>query len=223
MKSDWENLLSEEFTKDYYIKIREFLNKQTVEIYPKEEDIFNIYNICSFNKVKILILGQDPYHTPNTVHGLAFSSLESKRPPSLQNIYLEIYSDLKIKKFFDEYFTTNDLTYWAKQGVFLLNTVLTVEKSNAGSHSGIGWQNFTRKTIQLINDKEEPVVIMLWGNYAKKFRELITNPKHLILESAHPSPFSAYNGFMGCKHFSQSNNFLKQNYGKIIDWSTKKL
>jgi uracil-DNA glycosylase len=221
MKLDWTELLSEEFRKDYYLKIDKFLNEQTVDIYPNREDIFNIYNLCSLNKLKILILGQDPYHTPNTAHGLAFSSIGQKRPPSLQNIFIEIYSDLEIKKSFDEYFTTNNLTYWAKQGVFLLNTCLTVEKGKAGSHSNLGWQNFTRKTIQIINNKEEPIVIMLWGNYAKKFRELLTNPKHLILEAAHPSPFSAYNGFMGCKHFSKSNNFLKKNYDKIIDWSTK--
>jgi len=223
MKSDWQELLREEFNKEYYINIQNFLKRQTAEIYPKEENIFKVYDLCSLSNIKVLIIGQDPYHTVETAHGLAFSTLQNKRPPSLQNIFTEIYSDLKIKKPFDEYFTTNNLIYWVKQGVFLLNTSLTVENGKAGSHSRIGWQFFTKRTIELINEKEEPIVVMLWGNHAKQFRDIFIDSKHLILEAAHPSPFSAYNGFMGCRHFSKCNNFLKENYGKRIDWSTREI
>jgi len=223
MKPDWQELLKEEFNKEYYINIQSFLKRQTAEIYPKEEDIFNVYNLCSLKKIKVLIVGQDVYHTPGVAHGIAFSTLQDKRPPSLQNIFTEIYSDLNIKKPFNEYFATNNLTYWVRQGVFLLNTSLTVERGKPGSHSKIGWQDFTKKTIELINEKEEPIVVMLWGNHAKQFREIFDNSKHLILEASHPSPFSAYQGFMGCRHFSKCNNFLRKNYGKIIDWSTKEL
>lgn len=221
MKSDWKELLKDEFDKEYFVNIQKFLKRQTAEIYPKKEDIFRIYDLCSFQNIKVLLIGQDPYHTPGVAHGLAFSTIQDKRPPSLSNIFLEIYSDLKIQKPFDEYFQTNNLTYWARQGVFLLNTSLTVERGKAGSHSGIGWQYFTRKTIEIIKEKEEPIVVMLWGNHAKEFRDIFDKSKHLILEAAHPSPFSAYRGFMGCKHFSKCNSFLKEKYGKRIDWSTK--
>ena len=220
IKTDWSNLLNQEFEKEYFKNIFSFLKKQKEEgkiIYPPESDIFNVFNLCSYNKVKVLVIGQDPYFTTGTAHGLAFSTLQDKCPPSLQNIYKEITTDIGDIKHY-----TNDLTYWVKQGVFLLNTSLTVEKGKPGSHSKIGWQFFTEKVLQLLNDKDKPIVFILWGNHAKQYKHLITNDKHLILEASHPSPFSAYHGFFGCKHFSQCNQFLMKYYGKKIDWSFQK-
>jgi uracil-DNA glycosylase len=217
----WNDFIEEE--KEYFKKIQNFLikkRKNGINVYPNENDIFKAYNLCSYNKTKIVIIGQDPYHTPNTAHGLCFSSKQIKRPPSLRNIFLEIYDDLKPKISFDEYFQTNDLTYWGKCGAFLLNTTLTVDEGKANSHSEIGWKQFTTKTIQILNDKNEPIVFMLWGSHAISYQEYITNKNHLILTAPHPSPFSAHTGFFGCKHFSKANYFLKLNYNKKFDFRT---
>jgi len=225
---EWYELLKDEFEKPYMKELAVFLaqRRKEVEVYPPENiEIFNAYRLTPYSKIKVVIIGQDVYHTPGTAHGLCFSTKQDKIPPSLQNIFKEIYDDLNISC------TSNDLTSWARQGVFLLNTILTVEKGSALSHSDYsllkkglpagGWQIFTKRTLELLNQNDNRLVFMLWGSYAKKFREYLTNPKHLILESAHPSPFSAYNGFFGCKHFSKTNRFLRNQFLSEIDWCTK--
>lgn len=188
---------------------------QTKTIYPPKDCIFNALKYTDFNDVKVVIVGQDPYHGEGEAHGLSFSVKKGiKIPPSLQNIYKELYDDLGI--------TPKDhgeLTGWAKQGVLLLNSVLTVEKDKASSHKGLGWERFTDYVIKLLNNREDPMVFILWGNFAKSKKVYITNKKHLIIESAHPSPFSAYNGFFGTKPFSKTNNFLIKNKKEPIDWS----
>ena len=194
------------FVKDEY-------EKKT--IYPKKNEVFNAFRYTDFDNVKVVILGQDPYHGPNQAEGLSFSvSNEVLKPPSLQNIFKVLESDLGI------HFTkSNSLKPWAKQGVLLLNAVLTVEEHKPTSHKGRGWEIFTDDVIKILNEKEEPLVFILWGAYARSKKELITNPKHLIIESAHPSPFSARNGFFGSKPFSRTNAFLKSNGLKEIDWT----
>ena len=178
------------------------------------ENIFNALNKVKYNDVKVVIIGQDPYHEPKQAHGLSFSVEEDVNlPPSLQNIYKEIYSDLDIP-----ISKSGNLTCWAKQGVLLLNTVLTVRRGQANSHQNKGWEVFTSKIIELLNKRETPMVFMLWGNSAKKIGEKITNNNHLILKSAHPSPLSAYNGFFGCKNFSKANEFLKSKGFNEINW-----
>lgn len=187
----------------------------TKVIFPPKECIFNALKYTSFENVKVVIVGQDPYHGVGEAHGLSFSVQDNiKVPPSLQNIYKELYDDLgvPIKK-------TGNLTGWAKQGVLLLNSVLTVEKDKASSHKGLGWELFTDYVIKVLNLKETPVVFILWGNFARSKKVLITNPNHYIIESPHPSPFSAYNGFFGSKPFSKTNNFLLKNKLTPIDWS----
>lgn len=187
----------------------------TKVIFPPKECIFNALKYTSFENVKVVIVGQDPYHGVGEAHGLSFSVQDNvKVPPSLQNIYKELYDDLgvPIKK-------TGNLTVWAKQGVLLLNSVLTVEKDKASSHKGLGWELFTDYVIKVLNLKETPVVFILWGNFARSKKVLITNPNHYIIESPHPSPFSAYNGFFGSKPFSKTNNFLLKNKLTPIDWS----
>ena len=223
LNNDWYDLLKDEFNKDYYKNMISFLENEynTKTIYPKKEDVFNALNLCSYKNTKVVIIGQDPYHEPNQAHGLSFSVLgDTKLPPSLINIYKEISSDLGLIMG-----QNGDLTPWAKQGVLLLNNVLTVEKGKADSHKKIGWINFTDKIIELLNKKDDPIVFIFWGNNAKKKMELITNPKHLVLYSAHPSPLSAYHGFFGCKHFSKTNDFLIKNHKEPINWkiSDKKL
>lgn len=213
---NWFKLLKEEFNKPYFISLQKFLDEEykNYTIYPKAENIFNALNKVKYQDVKVVIIGQDPYHEPNQAHGLSFSvEKDVKLPPSLQNIYKEIKSDLDI-----DISKSGNLTCWAKQGVLLLNTVLTVRKGQANSHQNKGWENFTSKIIELLNEREKPIVFLLWGNSAKKIGEKITNPKHLKLLSAHPSPLSAYNGFFGCKHFSKANDFLMQNNILPIDW-----
>lgn len=212
----WDILLKEEYQKDYFKKLIEFVKVEykSKTIYPKQNEIFNAFRYTDFDNCKVVILGQDPYHGPNQAEGLSFSvKNEVLKPPSLQNIFKELESDLKIH--FPKH---NSLKPWAQQGVLLLNAVLTVEEHKPTSHKDKGWENFTDNIIKIINKKETPVVFILWGSYAKKKKELITNPKHLIIESAHPSPFSARNGFFGSKPFSRTNEFLKKNNIKEIDW-----
>ena len=199
--------------KNFYNMIMKLYDEKT--IYPLKENIFNAFKLTSFENVKVVIMGQDPYHGEGEAHGLSFSVQDNvKNPPSLQNIYKELYSDLGIPPK-----NTGNLTGWAKEGVLLLNSTLTVEKDKANSHQGLGWQYFTDYVIKVLNLSEKPIVFILWGNFARSKKVLITNPKHLILESPHPSPFSAYNGFFGSKPFSKTNDFLIKNNIKPIDWS----
>ncbi len=212
----WDHLLMEEFQKEYYRKLREFLVEEyrTKVIYPSMYDLFKALILTDYENVKVVILGQDPYHGPGQAHGLCFSVPEGTLlPPSLQNIYKEIENDLQIKMN-----SSGDLTCWAKEGVLLLNTVLTVRANQANSHRGQGWEIFTDKIIELLNAREKPMVFILWGNNAKAKMEKINNPRHLVLTAPHPSPLSAYNGFFGCRHFSKTNHFLKACNIAPINW-----
>ena len=213
--NDWDNILSSEIKKDYFINIINTVDNlyKEKEIYPKKEDIFNAFKI-PYSDVKVVILGQDPYHGEGEAHGYAFSCLKKPIPPSLKNIYKELYSDLGVEKDM----TNGDLTPWANQGVMLLNAGLTVEKDKPNSHKDLGWNKFTDAVISKLNEREDPVVFILWGNFAREKAKLITNPQHLVIESAHPSPFSARNGFFGSKPFSKTNEFLKRNNKKEINW-----
>ena len=216
LKNDWNELLKDEFSKDYYLSLREFLKNEytTKIIYPDKYDIFNALHYTSYKDVKVVILGQDPYHGPNQAHGLSFSvSPGVKIPPSLLNIYKELNSDLGC------YIPNNGyLKKWADQGVLLLNTSLTVRAVEANSHKNKGWEIFTDKIISLINEKTDPVVFLLWGNNAINKKKLITNKQHLILSSTHPSPLSASRGFFGSKPFSKINKFLISVNKAPIDW-----
>ena len=212
----WDDILKEEYKKEYFSKLIDFIKNEykTKTIYPKQNEVFNAFRYTDFDDVKVVILGQDPYHGPNQAEGLSFSvSNEVLKPPSLKNIFKELESDLGIP--FPE---DNSLKPWAKQGVLLLNAVLTVEEHKPTSHKDKGWEVFTDNVIKTLNKREEPVVFILWGAYARAKKEYITNPKHYIIESAHPSPFSARNGFFGSKPFSKTNEFLKKNNIKEIDW-----
>ncbi|MBR3296217.1 MAG: uracil-DNA glycosylase [Firmicutes bacterium] len=214
--NDWDELLQDEFKKDYYLQLRQFLKNEysTRTVYPDMYDIFNALKTTPRKKVKAVILGQDPYHEPDQAHGMCFSVKPGvPAPPSLQNIFKELQDDLGCSIPQDGY-----LMKWAEQGVLLLNTVLTVRAHQANSHKGKGWEIFTDRVIQLVNEKEEPVVFLLWGANARSKKPLITNPVHLILETVHPSPLSAYNGFFGCRHFSKANAFLAGNGIEPIDW-----
>lgn len=214
--NDWDLYLEEEYNKDYFKKLIEFIDKEYSEktIYPKKCEIFNAFRHTSYKDTKVVILGQDPYHGPNQAEGLSFSvSNEVLKPPSLKNIFKELESDLGIP--FPE---LNSLKPWAKEGVLLLNAVLTVEEHNPTSHKDHGWETFTDDVIKIINKKTTPVVFILWGSYARNKKSLITNPIHYVIESPHPSPFSAYNGFFGSKPFSKTNEFLKSKGIKEIDW-----
>jgi len=219
--NDWDELLKEEFQKEYYLKLRQFLKKEysTRTIYPDKYKIFEALKLTPYQDVKVVILGQDPYHGKNQAHGLAFSvQKEVEIPPSLLNIYKELEDDLGC------YIPNNGyLVPWAKQGVLLLNTSLTVVANIANSHRNKGWEYFTDAIIQLLNLKDAPVVFMLWGNNAKEKAKYLNNPKHLILKSVHPSPLSANRGFFGCKHFSTANRFLRENGLPEIDWQIPNL
>ena len=214
--NDWDLALKEEFEKDYFLKIKDFINKEyeTKTIYPPYDDIFNAFKLTPLNEVKVVILGQDPYHEKGQAHGLAFSTPAGRpKPRSLNNIFKEINAeyDYPIPE-------SGCLESWANQGVFLLNTVLTVEEGNANSHSKCGWQIFTDNVIKLLDCQTQPIVFLLWGKQAEKKKELIKNPNHLVLITSHPSPFSARRGFFGSNHFIKANEFLKQNNLKEIDW-----
>lgn len=212
----WDEILKEEFSKDYFRDLIKFVEEEykTKTIFPPQNEIFNAFRYTSYEDIKVVILGQDPYHGEHQAQGLSFSVRnEVGRPPSLQNIFKEIESDLGIKMT-----KNNSLIPWAKEGVLLLNAVLTVEKDKAASHKEQGWEKFTDAVIKKINEKETPVVFILWGAYARSKKTLITNPNHYIIESPHPSPFSAYNGFFGSKPFSKTNTFLKANNISPINW-----
>lgn len=214
--NEWDDLLKDEFTKEYYLNLREFLKKEyfSCHVYPDMYDIFNALRYTSYSDVKAVIIGQDPYHGRGQAHGLCFSVQKGVAvPPSLQNIYKEIYADLGIPPANHGY-----LKKWADNGVLLMNAVLTVREGQADSHKGKGWENFTDRVIELLNQREKPIVFLLWGRNAKQKMRLITNPNHLILQAAHPSPLSAFNGFFGCKHFSKANEFLAANGIEPIDW-----
>lgn len=214
--NDWQGLLEEEFQKDYYKQLRSFLKSeyQQTLVYPDMHHIFQTLTSTPYENVKVVILGQDPYHGPNQAHGLSFSVQPGVDvPPSLQNIYKELRADLGLKIPSGGY-----LQKWADQGVLLLNAVLTVRAGQAASHRGKGWEIFTDRIIELLNEREKPMVFMLWGRYAKDKQKLITNRNHLVLTAAHPSPLSAYNGFFGCRHFSKANSFLESSGQSPIDW-----
>lgn len=219
---DWLEAVGAEFKKPYYRDLYKFVNEEyrTQVVYPPAEDIFNAMHFTPLDKVKVLILGQDPYHEPGQAHGLSFSVLPGKAdtPPSLQNIYKELNSDLGC------YIPNNGyLKKWADQGVLLLNTVLTVRAHAANSHQGKGWEQFTDAIIRAVDEKQEPVVYMLWGRPAQMKRPMLKNPNHLVLTAPHPSPLSAYRGFFGCRHFSQCNDFLVKNGLSPIDWQIENI
>lgn len=215
--NDWDEILKDEFSKEYYLRLRQFLKQEysSYTVYPNMYDIFNALKATAYKDIKIVILGQDPYHEPNQAHGLCFSVKKGvEPPPSLKNIFKEIQAELGIAPP-----NHGELTKWANQGILLLNTVLTVRRGAANSHKGKGWENFTDAVIKKVNEREKPVIFMLWGGNAKQKLPLITNTKHIVLKAAHPSPLSAYNGFFGCGHFSKANEILREMGEKEIDWS----
>ena len=219
--NDWLEPLSAEFKKPYYARLYRFVNEEynTRTIYPKKQDVFAAYDRTPLAKVKVLILGQDPYHEPGQAHGLCFSVNPGvATPPSLVNIYKELHDDLGC------YIPNNGyLIKWADQGVMLLNTVLTVRAHAANSHQNMGWEQFTDATIAALDRQDRPIVFMLWGGSARRKAAMLNNPKHLVLEAAHPSPLSAYKGFLGCRHFSKANEFLSANGVDPIDWQIENI
>lgn len=221
LKNQWKDLLADEFEKDYYLQMRKVLINEynTQTIYPDMYAIFNALHFTDYKDVRVVILGQDPYHGPGQAHGLSFSVLpDIKTPPSLVNIYKELHTDLGC------YIPNNGyLKKWADQGVLLLNAVLTVRASQANSHKKLGWMHFTDEIIRLLNQREEPIVFILWGRNAQMKEALITNPHHHILKSVHPSPLSAHRGFFGSKPFSQSNTFLESIGRAPIDWQIENI
>ena len=216
LEKSWENKMKKEFEKDYFSILNQFLKQEYKEqtIFPEKKLIFNTLNSTPFNKVKVVIIGQDPYHGKGQAHGLSFSVTEGiKTPPSLVNIFKEIESDLKINNH-----GKGDLTKWAKQGVLLLNATLTVRENTAGSHQNKGWEQFTDQIISTISEERKDLVFLLWGKFAQNKTKLIDKNKHHILMSSHPSPLSSYRGFLGCKHFSECNNILKRENKTEINW-----
>lgn len=214
--NEWDALLADEFKKDYYLQLRQFLIAEynSRVIYPPMNDIFNALKTTTYSDVKAVILGQDPYHGAGQAHGMCFSVKKgTPPPPSLVNIFKEINAELGLP-----IPPHGELTAWAQNGVLLLNTALTVREGQANSHHGHGWKIFTDRVIELLNERDTPIVFLLWGGNARAKKKLITNPKHLILECAHPSPLSAHNGFFGCGHFVKANEFLKNNGIEPIDW-----
>lgn len=221
ISNDWNEHLKQEYSKPYYKELFDFVKHEyeTQVVYPPSNDIFNAFHYTTFKDTKVVIIGQDPYYNYGQAHGLCFSvKPPTVAPPSLVNIYKELESDLGC------YIPNNgDLTKWAKQGVLLLNTVLTVRAQNPNSHAGHGWEKFTDAALRALNEKEEPVVFLLWGAPAGRKKELITNPKHLILQTSHPSPLSSYRGFLGCGHFSKTNKFLVEAGLTPIDWQIENI
>lgn len=212
----WDNILQEEYHQEYFKNIVKFINKEYKEktIFPPKSRILRALSLTDYDKVKVVILGQDPYHGVGEANGLAFAVSDGiKLPPSLQNIYKELESDLGIPRA-----NVGNLECWAREGVLLLNSVLTVEKDKAASHKSVGWEQFTDAIIKKLNEKDTPIVFILWGNFAKSKKVLITNPNHYIVESTHPSPFSARYGFFGSKPFSKTNAYLKEKGVSEIDW-----
>lgn len=217
LHNNWDAVLGEEFNKQYYNALRGFLKDEYESkiVYPERGDIFNALKRTSYEKVKVAIFGQDPYHGANQAHGMCFSVKEgTRKPPSLLNILKELEQDLGV-----EMPKSGNLQAWADQGVLLLNTVLTVRAGEANSHKGKGWEHFTDCIIALLNESNQPVVFLLWGANARAKKKLITEERHLVLESAHPSPLSAYRGFFGCRHFSKANAFLVENGIEPVDWT----
>ena len=216
LSGSWEAALSGEFKKPYYKRLWDTVVKEysTHEIFPSKNDLYAAMHLTPLDKVKVVILGQDPYHEPGQAHGLCFSVQKGvKIPPSLVNIYQELHDDLGL-----DIPGHGDLTSWAEQGVLLLNTVLTVRAHQAFSHRGIGWEQFTDAIIEAVNKEDRPIVYMLWGSPAQSKSRMLNNPKHLILKAPHPSPLSAYRGFFGCRHFSKCNEFLSANGVEPVDW-----
>ena len=219
--NSWDDILAEEFKSPYYLQLREFLKREyaTQTIYPDMYDIFNALKYTAYEDVKVVIIGQDPYHGEGQAHGLCFSVKRGiAPPPSLLNIFKELQNDVGFN-----IPNNGELTDWAKQGVLLLNAVLTVRAGQANSHRGKGWEQLTDAVIRKLNEREKPIVFMLWGRNAKEKQKLITNDRHLVLTAAHPSPLSAYNGFFGCRHFSTANDFLRYTGQQPIDWSVKNI
>ncbi len=234
----WKKILSDEFEKTYFKDLVAFVKSeyQKTTIYPPPKDIFRAFDMCSFDEVKVVILGQDPYHGEGQANGLCFAVYEGVRqPPSLQNIFKELKADIGKSHLNSYQFTTihskqiqnskfnthnysSNLESWARQGILLLNATLTVRKDSAGSHQGKGWETFTDAVVKKLSDEKEHLVFLLWGNYAKQKGAVIDRTKHLVLETAHPSPFSADKGFFGCKHFSKTNNYLEENHIEKINW-----
>ncbi len=221
IENDWLEAIGSEFRQPYYAELYKFIKSEYSRsiIYPSAEDIFNAFHFTPLSQVKIVVLGQDPYHNEGQAHGLCFSvKPQVDIPPSLVNIYQELREDLGC------YIPNNGyLEKWAKQGVLLLNTVLTVRAHQANSHQGMGWEKFTDAVIRAVNAQDRPVVFLLWGRPAQMKRSMLSNPKHLILEAPHPSPLSAYRGFFGCKHFSMANDFLKKQGIDPIDWQIENI
>ena len=216
MSSDWQLALKPEFAKPYYKKLYDFINEEysTRQIFPSGDDIFNAFSFTPLEKVKVVILGQDPYHNVGQAHGLCFSVNKGVDiPPSLVNIYKELHDDLGCN--IPDH---GNLTEWAQQGVLLLNTVLTVRAHEANSHRNMGWEEFTDAAMQVLNKVDRPIVFMLWGSPAQTKGRILNNPNHLVLKAPHPSPLSAYRGFFGCRHFSQCNDFLRAHGVEPIDW-----
>jgi len=217
IQNDWLDAIGDELKKPYYLELDDFVKREYESelIFPPADDVFNAFHLTPLSRVKVLILGQDPYHNDNQAHGLSFSVPEDQKtiPPSLKNIYKELQDDLGC------YIPNNGyLKKWADQGVLLLNTVLTVRAHQANSHQGKGWEQFTDAVIRAVDAVDRPIVIILWGKPAQKKKTMLTNPKHLVLESAHPSPLSAYRGFFGSRVFSRTNTFLEENGIEPVDW-----
>ena len=216
MMTTWNEILAEEMQKDYYQELQVFVQKRRAEVrvFPEEKNVFNALELTPFESVKVVILGQDPYHGFGQAHGLSFSVQKgTPLPPSLKNIYKELQEDIG-----GEFPTEGDLSHWAKQGVLLLNTVLTVEEGNANSHKGRGWERLTNRLIESLNELKHPVIFILWGKPAQDKEKLITNPNHVLLKAPHPSPLSAYRGFFGSKPFSKVNDILIQQGQTPIRW-----